>query len=888
MKNEPHVVFSTVNYNHCIGCGICDTVCPHNAIDMVYTEYKEIQPTINDNCTECTTCVKYCPFTNDKIIDEAKKVTQSEDSNSFGLEGSEYFIAYDNREEKRRKSASGGVVTALALDMLENNMIDVVIHAEMSMGKIGEIHYNASISRTIDEIESKRSSFYAPISFEKVLKEFIDKQERILFIGVPCIIRAVNDVFKKNRHYKKNRLYTIALSCSHNVNGQFIDFLSESEDISKNEIFKVNLRNKDNLKNANHFKNHFFKNDSYNGNQTILKKDRFKTIFTETWRNYFFSMNICFKCSDFWGYTADISIKDAWGKWANDPLAKSIVVIRNKEIQQIFDNNKNITKEILGFDIVANSQKSTTKFKQVQINDRLYKTKYHINNLFSGYTFKYLISKLSKEWYIKYGYKKTYNKLKYVVKIAKNFELIGRIMTKLKITKNPYIRFANFYLGKLKNLFVYKKTNKSNQILITGGYGYKNVGDEAQLNATLQLLEKELPQYRKVVLTHDRDYTYNEHGKCIVFESPRESFYDHNDISLYSVSNLPVKILFLFNAILVYLNAYLVRADLPTFLINAKKAALLEELKKSDMLFYSGGGYLTGKTLSRLWDGVFFISIAKVMNVSVVLSGQTIGIWNGSFNKFLAKWGLSKADIITTRDPEDSIEALKGIGIDDKNTFVTFDDALFCDKVNSEIVKKELVKLGLTKEDFENYVTLNIHYWGMEKDQEAKQKLRKRVNKIVNYILNEQKQKIVLIAMTPTDYITIDDYLNEYPNVNVIKFDYNFDFKLIRGVISNSKVCLTMKHHPIIFAVGEKTAVISLANFDYYEHKNGGALKLFALEKYNIKFDDSFDIQDFKNLFGLIKNSQTNMLKELDIRLKELQEIKRNFILKTKLLLDGK
>jgi polysaccharide pyruvyl transferase WcaK-like protein len=452
---------------------------------------------------------------------------------------------------------------------------------------------------------------------------------------------------------------------------------------------------------------------------------------------------------------------------------------------------------------------------------------------------------------------------------------------------NPYIRFLNFYLLKVKNLFSYKKTKKTNQILITGGYGYKNVGDEAQLNATMQLLKKELPKYRQVILTHDRDYTYKEHGPCIVFESPREAFFDHNEIALYGAANLPVKLLFLFSGFLTYLNAYLVRASLPTLLINAKKAALLEELKNSDMLFYSGGGYLTGKTLSRLWDGIFFIACAKVMDVPVVLSGHTIGIWNGSFNKWFAKWGLSKANLITTRDPEESIKALKEIGLESENAFVTFDDALFCDKVDSETVKQGLIKSGMVSNDFDNYVTLNIHYWGIDKNEEAKKSLRKRINNIVQFIVNQENKKVILIAMTPSDYITINDYLEKYPNENVISYKYEFDFRKIRGVIANSKICITMKHHPIIFAVGEKLPVISLANFDYYEHKNGGALKLFGIERYNLDFSDKFNMKNFEKLYFEIFNDE-QYKNHLTHRLSKLIEIKKIFLDKTIKILESK
>ena len=432
-----------------------------------------------------------------------------------------------------------------------------------------------------------------------------------------------------------------------------------------------------------------------------------------------------------------------------------------------------------------------------------------------------------------------------------------------------------FYILKIKNIFFYERRNVSKQILVTGGYGYKNVGDEAQLNATLQWLEVNFPGRRRIVLTHDRNYTYNEHSECMVYESPRESFFDHNDINIYSAANLPIKSIFLFNSLVIYLNSYLVRAGLPVFFINAKKAALLEELKNTEMLFYSGGGYLTGKTLSRLWDGILFIAIAQVFKVPVILSGQTIGIWEGRFNKYYAKWGLSKASVITTRDPIDSINALNSIGLNGDNVFVTFDDALLCEKIDNMKINEELLKIGLNNDEVENYITMNIHYWGIEKDDCAKKLLRKKVNSVVEFIVNDKNKKVVFIAMTPTDYIAIDEYMKEYPCEEVIKYEYEYDFRYVRGIISKSNFCITMKHHPIIFSMGEKIPVISLSNFPYYEHKNGGALKLFGLENNNLNFSDSFDLENFISTYENIEKNYESYVKDLDKKLKKIVNSKK-------------
>lgn len=441
------------------------------------------------------------------------------------------------------------------------------------------------------------------------------------------------------------------------------------------------------------------------------------------------------------------------------------------------------------------------------------------------------------------------------------------------------IIFENSIFYKVKEIFFYKKRKKYKKILVVGGYGYNNVGDEAQLNATIKILKEKFPDYMIKILTPNELYTYFYHNKCLVGVAPRVAFYDQGTHWLYSrTDNFIVKIHFLLRSFLIYLNSFLVRADLPTFFISAKKAMLLEEIKTSDMIYFEGGGYLTGKTLSRLLDGIFFIKIGKVFKVDSFLSGQTIGVWNGIFNKILAKWGLKEANIITVRDPEDSIEALKEIGLAGENIYYTHDDALFCEKVDTNLERRRLLDLGIQLEDLEKgYLTFHMHYWGL-KSKKEKEILLEKMDKIIEKIREKTDKKIVLLSMTPSDEETINDYKERFSKYNICSLNYDYDFKSIRSVIANSEICITMKHHPIIFAVGEYIPVISMALSDYYLHKNAGALKLVKLEKYNLDLSKDDYLEVFENLFDYISKNKEEILRNLDKEFENLKQRKNNFI----------
>lgn len=989
-----NVKLSTLQYDSCIGCGICACSCPNKAIKMELSKYKEIKPGIALNkCSYCGICSEYCPHTKDKILAEALKISRSSDPNSFGLENAVYMLAHDKNEDNRKKSASGGITTALIKHLFDKKRIDGVIHAAMRYGAIGELHYEASISCSFEEADKKRSSFYGPIDYSQLISKLKNTEKKYLIVGVPCVIRALTKLFREHAWYNKNTIYTVALSCGHNVNGQFIDFLAESLGIPENMPFKVNLRNKEDIKDANNYNNHFFCESG-----DIIKTNRFQSVYTDAWRNYFFSLNACSYCSDFWGYAADISVKDAWGRWAENPLGDSIVICRSRELLDEVLKSKDIEYEYLDFDITANSQSATTEYKQVKVMDRLGKPVWHRDNIRSGYLKYAVLSRLSKYCYRYLGYRQSKRILFFFLQVLRKIEkraekleddgfknMVKRAHKKrvvffgtgemaktlkkalsLKIeyyvdndskkhntfinsipVKNPDIlfsenkeeifiivasmyydqisiqlekiglaaginfmdgrmlyerlvqrpglfrkngiyRYISFALKPIKKIFIYEKSKDYKKILILGGYGYKNTGDEAQLSSAIKLLKNEFPSYIIKVLTPNQPYTYFEHGECAVGDAPRVAFYNQGETFLYMLDTRWKKIRFILVSILIYINAFFVRAGLPTFLINAKKAALLYDICTSDIVYFCGGGYLTGKTLSRLWDGMFFIRIANVFRVPVFLSGQTIGVWGNSFNKRLARWGLSKAKIITLRDPVESIKALKEIGLSGEHIFTTFDDALFCEKLEDEkSIAAVLLNSGMNNEQVNRgYIAFNIHYWGLSTDDDKK-KLLGKINAITGIILNKTSYNILFIPMIPSDMEAINEYMLNNRSERLFTLSYDYDFRTVRSVIGKSEICVTMKHHPIIFALGEKVPVISLALSDYYEQKNIGSLKIFGLEKYNVMLLRESYYKDFELNFDEIAANKDSIIRTVEERFSELKQKREYYISQMKRIVFG-
>jgi len=73
-------IVSSIDMDTCIGCGICETLCPYKAIQMIKVGKRKKAETISASCKGCGICASHCPslsitmggFTNEQILDQIK------------------------------------------------------------------------------------------------------------------------------------------------------------------------------------------------------------------------------------------------------------------------------------------------------------------------------------------------------------------------------------------------------------------------------------------------------------------------------------------------------------------------------------------------------------------------------------------------------------------------------------------------------------------------------------------------------------------------------------------------------------------------------------------------------------------------------------------------
>lgn len=220
MKN----IFEKEIESFCCGCRACEYVCPVQYI-LTYQSERDgfIYPKVNKekNCINCGRCIKACPIKNPKA--EKKPI------DAFG------FI---NNDEIANSSASGGVFSAVAVDVIQNGGVVYGCLLDENMDAVTERVDNCK--DLLKLLSSKYVLCNSNNSYKRVETDLLcDKM--VLYCSTPCQVAGLLNYL--GRDYPN--LLTIDLFC-HGVPspGLFKKYIHFIEDKYKSKVTNVVFRDK--------------------------------------------------------------------------------------------------------------------------------------------------------------------------------------------------------------------------------------------------------------------------------------------------------------------------------------------------------------------------------------------------------------------------------------------------------------------------------------------------------------------------------------------------------------------------------------------------------------------------------------------------------------------
>ena len=211
------------NPKKCSGCGLCENVCPKEAISLRLDKEGFLYPIINENCISCNKCVKLCP---------QNKNTDTHEANKF-------FKAYSLDKVLRENSTSGGVIGEIYryAANLGYYLFGVAFDEDFSCGFIAtRSFFDVKKFHGSKYIGAKSNGCYREA--EKVLK----RGEGVCFVGTPCECAALRNYLQ----YDYEKLIMVDFIC-HGVSSEkaLRKYIKETEQ-KHGKIVEYRMRSKDN------------------------------------------------------------------------------------------------------------------------------------------------------------------------------------------------------------------------------------------------------------------------------------------------------------------------------------------------------------------------------------------------------------------------------------------------------------------------------------------------------------------------------------------------------------------------------------------------------------------------------------------------------------------
>lgn len=330
---SPHDIVSA---GLCIGCGICVANSRRTDTFMKFDKYGQLKPHgpqdwMKNRSADFTATCPFSPgaINEDKLADMLYTGSdQRHDSIGRYLAN---YVGYVNEENFREQGSSGGMVSWVAVNLLKKGLVDGIAHvvATEDPGKEKRF-FRFRVSRTEAEIREGAKSRYYPVELSSVLDQIRTIPGRYAVVAIPCMIKAIHLLRKKDPVFRERICFTLGVFCGHMKSAGFVESIAWQMRIPVSEINKVEFRQKIPDRPANWY-NAMLR---LNNGQTVNKD--WWHLKDGDWGAGFFMSNACNYCDDVVAETADISFGDAWVEpYASDGMGTNVIVVRSPVIHSM-------------------------------------------------------------------------------------------------------------------------------------------------------------------------------------------------------------------------------------------------------------------------------------------------------------------------------------------------------------------------------------------------------------------------------------------------------------------------------------------------------------------------------------------------------------------------
>lgn len=319
-----NTVENTVNNDLCVSCGICKAVCPKNCISYQREKGLWIPVIDREECIHCGKCYQVCPG---KGFSYTKILSQSKTSSFWFGEYLGVYTAWTLDAERRKNAVSGGVVTELIYNLLENGEYDSAFLVDTHQYQTGQVYTNRHAKG--DPLENSQKSRYLPVSQEKAVAYILShREEKVILVGTGCFVEGMLNIINFHQ-LKRENYFIIGLFCDRTMSWNVVDYFSRHPSLKGEKLNKLFFRTKE----AGGWPGGVQMETDSGRVIKLPNTERMKV------KDYFYPER-CMYCLDKLNMFADISVGDNYTKEHSDTMGSSSVIVRTDMGMHIWEKYK--------------------------------------------------------------------------------------------------------------------------------------------------------------------------------------------------------------------------------------------------------------------------------------------------------------------------------------------------------------------------------------------------------------------------------------------------------------------------------------------------------------------------------------------------------------------
>jgi coenzyme F420 hydrogenase subunit beta len=365
-------VRQVIEHELCIGCGACTTIGKSAKIE--FNRYGELTANVSAcSESEIRSMATVCPFSSSAPNETAlaKVAFKNENNIQISHEIGAFNGLYAGFSTTYRKwGSSGGIVGWVLAELLKQQLVDKVIVVGRSSE--GDRFFDFKVIADIVDLQKTGTSFYYPVSYDKVLSYIAENPGRYAITGVPCFHRALRQIKAVNPVIAERVVYQIGIVCGQMKSSFYLDYLARKAGIDGPPESACFRRKQNSARADDYLFEASFKNSS---GETETRSIRNSEI-GSNWALGLFKPRACDFCDDVFAETADIAVMDAWlDKYVQDGKGTSIVVTRIDFLSRLLRDgmaSSSLYLESISAQEVVESQRGGLNHRRAGLGYRLF------------------------------------------------------------------------------------------------------------------------------------------------------------------------------------------------------------------------------------------------------------------------------------------------------------------------------------------------------------------------------------------------------------------------------------------------------------------------------------------------------------------------------------